>query len=331
MKIGLYSITYLGIWYEGAALTLDDVVGRAAKFGYEGVEIDGKRPHGHPMDMPASRCRELREKARDADIDLYAVAANNDFSSPISEHRESQLGYVKDLIRMTSDLGAGTLRVFAAWPGVHKPTGTYKQWTSPSYEVTEHIWAETHKGFLAEQIWDWCRDGLVESARWAAEAGIVLALQNHPAVIDNYHDMLRMIREVNSPNLKAAFDAPMANKQGVTQMRNAAVEVGSLQVLTHFGGEYEESRDGEVQGLVRWRDGRLTPENFYFDFAAGMLDIGYKGYTGYELCHPLPPIDGKPAGIDFVDKNAELAAKFMRGVLKQAQSNYAEAAIPSRG
>jgi sugar phosphate isomerase/epimerase len=321
MKIGLYSITYLGVWYDGAALTLDDVIRRAAKFGYDGVEIDGKRPHGHPMDMPASLCQELHRKASDAGIDLYAVAANNDFSSPISEHRESQLGYVKDLIRMTSDLGAGTLRIFAAWPGVHKSLGI-----SPSYEVTERIWAETHKEFPAEQIWDWCRDGLIESARWAADAGIVLALQNHPAVIDNYHDMLRMIREVNSPNLKAAFDAPMANKQGVTRMRDAAAEVGSLQVLTHFGGEYEERPDGEVQGFVRWRDGRLTPENFYSDFAAGMLDIGYNGYTGYELCHPLPSANGKPAGIDFADKNARLAAKFMRRVLKRAHDHRAAAA-----
>ena len=323
MKIGLYSISYLGVWYEGASLTLDEVVGRAAKFGYDGVEIDGKRPHGHPMDMPASLCRDIRRKASDGGIDIYAVAANNDFSSPISEHRESQLGYVKDLVRMTSDLGAGTLRIFAAWPGVHKLKA------GASYAVAEHIWTESHNGFTAEQIWDWCREGLIESARWAAEAGIVLALQNHPAVIDNYHDMLRMIREVNSPNLKAAFDAPLANKQGVTRMRDAAAEVGPLQALTHFGGEYEEDSDGEVQGFVRWRDGRLTPESFYSEFAAGMLDIGYSGYTGYELCHPLPSFNGKLAGVDFVDKNARLAAKFMRSILNRVQEHHAVAAIPS--
>lgn len=323
MKIGLYSITYLGIWYKGAALTLDEVIHRAAKFGYDGIEIDGKRPHGHPMDMPASLCRELRQKAADAGIDIYAVAANNDFSSPISEHRESQLGYVKGLIRMAGDLGVSTVRIFAAWPGVHKPEG------SPSYAVTERIWTDVHKGFSSEQIWDWCRTGLIESARWAAEAGVVLALQNHPAVIEDYHDMLRMIREVNSPNLKAAFDAPMAHKQGVTRMRDAAVEVGPLQALTHFGGEYEEGADGKVEGFVRWRDGRLTPENFYSDFAAGMLDIGYSGYTGYELCHPLPPIHGRRAGIDFVDKNARLAAKFMRRVLNQAHQDRVAAAVPA--
>jgi hypothetical protein len=100
-------------------------------------------------------------------------------------------------------------------------------------------------------------------------------------------------------------------------MRVAAAKVGALQVLTHFGGEYEEGANGEALHFVRERDGRLTAENFYPDFAAGMRDIGYTGYTGFELCHPLPKVDGKTVGIDFVDKNARLAAQFMRQVLAE--------------
>src|SRR5436309_215024 len=34
MKIGLYSITYLGIWYRGRALTMPEVVDRAATIGF---------------------------------------------------------------------------------------------------------------------------------------------------------------------------------------------------------------------------------------------------------------------------------------------------------
>jgi sugar phosphate isomerase/epimerase len=129
-----------------------------------------------------------------------------------------------------------------------------------------------------------------------------------------------MINEVNSPNLKAAFDGPLARKQGVRDMQQAAREVGPLQVLTHFGGEYDEDANGAVKGIVRARDGRVTPEDFYVDFALGMREIGYSGYTGYELCHPLPRVDGKPAAIEFVDKNAKLAARFMRDVIARAES-----------
>ena len=42
-KLGLYSITYLGIWYKGGALSLVDFIKQAKKLGYSGVEIDGKR------------------------------------------------------------------------------------------------------------------------------------------------------------------------------------------------------------------------------------------------------------------------------------------------
>src|SRR5689334_24852681 len=83
VKIGLYSITYGGVWYRGDALTVEQVIERAKNFGYQGVEIDGKRPHGNPLDMPKARCQQLRKIANDQGIEIYAVAANNDFSSPI--------------------------------------------------------------------------------------------------------------------------------------------------------------------------------------------------------------------------------------------------------
>ena len=118
MKLGLYSITYLGVWYRGPALTLEELIARAHEYGYAGIEIDGKRPHGNPIDLTTSRCRDIRRRADAAGVEIYAVAANNDFSSPIPEHRESQLAYLRDLLRMTADLGAPALRIFAAWPGV---------------------------------------------------------------------------------------------------------------------------------------------------------------------------------------------------------------------
>jgi sugar phosphate isomerase/epimerase len=312
MQVGLYSITYLGVWYRGPALTLDQLIDRARQYGYAGIEIDGKRPHGNPLDLPQSRCLDVRRRAEEAGVEIYAVAANNDFSSPIPEHRESQLAHVRDLIRMTADLGAPALRVFAAWPGVTlSPNGG-------RYDVARRVWAVAHEECTAEQSWEWCRSALVESARWAGEHGVTLALQNHPPVIDSGEDMLRMIREVGSPSLKACLDAPLAKQQRVVDMRQAVREVGSLQVLSHFGGEYERDPDGRVRGYVRRSDG-LTPEDFYADFVRGLVEIGYDGYIGYELCHPLPKVDGETVGIEFAEKNARLAAEYMRALIAEVR------------
>jgi len=311
MKVGLYSITYLGLWYAGRALTIDEVIQRAREYGYDGVEIDGKRPHGNPVDLPRGRCEELRQKARDAGIEIYAVAANNDFSSPIPEHRESQLLYLRDLIRMTADLGARVLRVFAAWPGV-----TVTQ-DGGTYALARRLWRDAHRSVAADQAWAWCCESLREAACWAGDAGVALALQNHPPVTNNPADMLRMIDEVGSPHVKACLDAPLAARQGVTSMQQAARDVGARQVLSHFGGEYDRAADGSIRGLVRNPDETLTPENYYLDFAIGMQQIGYEGYIGYELCHPLPKIDDRTAGLEFADENARLAAEYMRGILER--------------
>jgi sugar phosphate isomerase/epimerase len=303
IKVGLYSITYGGVWYRGDALTVEQVIGRARKFGYEGVEIDGKRPHGNPLDMSKARCQQLRQLAADQGIEIYAVAGNNDFSSPIPEHRESQLVYLRELMRMTSDLGAKLVRVFLAWPGVTLlPTGGSR------YDIAQAVWKAEHKDFTDEQTWEWCRQTLAEAATLAGDFGLTLALQNHPPVIKGYADALRMVKEIDSRHLKICFDARLEHSLDETAVRKAVNEAGSLQTLWHFGGEYDRGADGiTVKG-----DEKALAE------ALGLYDIGYHGYAGFELCHALPVVNGQTVGLDFVDKNAQLAAEYMRGILAQA-------------
>src|SRR5512140_3821738 len=165
VKIGLYSITYGGVWYRGGALTVEQIIGRAKKFGYQGIEVDGKRPHGNPLDMPKSRCQQLRKMAADMGLEIYAVAGNNDFSSPIPEHRESQLVYARELIKMTADLGAKVMRVFLAWPGVTMvPEGGSR------YDIAQSTWRHVHQEFSEEQTWEWCRKTMAEAAKIAGDA-----------------------------------------------------------------------------------------------------------------------------------------------------------------
>jgi sugar phosphate isomerase/epimerase len=310
MKLGLYSITYLGLWYRGEALPLPALISRAKQYGYDGIEIDGKRPHGNPLDWPTPRCRELRSLADELGIDIFAVAANNDFSNPVPEVREAQICFVRELIRMAADLGAPTLRVFLAWWGVtrHPQLATY--------DIAEGYWPIVHEKFPTEEIWGWCREALVECARYAGDAGVTLALQNHRPLIDDHDDLLRMIREVGSPHLKACLDAPLMRDRSTAGIREGARAVGSLQVLSHFGGEFERGPDGSVRGFER--DDGVVGEGttrYYADFARAMSELGYDGYIGYELCHQLPAVDGRTVGIEYADEQARLAAEFMRAII----------------
>jgi len=307
MKLGLYSITFLGAWYRGEALSLEGVVDKAKEYGYQGIEVDGKRPHGNPLDWPADRCRELRSYAEDQGIEIYSVAGNNDFSSPIPEYRESQIVYLRELLRMASDMGARTMRVFLAWSGITFDSGIAR------YDKAKEIWDYTHNGIPREQIWAKCREGLAECAGYAEDYGITLALQNHAPVIRDWRDMLQMIEEVDSPNLRACLDAPIMPDKSEENIRAAIRSTGNLQVLSHFGGEYDRDADGRVVCSASYKRGAA----FYTPFIRELHEIGYDGYLGYELCHPLPVENGETVGIEFAEKNARLGAEFLRGVIEE--------------
>lgn len=304
MKVGLYSITYLGIWYRGEGLPMEEVIKRAKKYGYDGVEFDGKKPHANPLDMPKRRCRELRRVADGEGIEIYGVAGNNDFSSPIPEHRESQVCYVRHLIQVASDLGAQKVRVFFAWPGVVKHPQVAE------YETAKSIWFYTHQHVKDEETWAWCREGLTTVARYAADAGVTLALQNHAPVYKDTPDVLRMVKEVNSPALKVSFDPWGVRDKSPEEIRKAAHEVGSLQTLCHFGGVYERDADGKIK----------PSEKHFPEFVAAMKEIGYNGYMGYEMCSEPPRVNGQVQGIERAEHNAQLAAEYMRGLINEKAS-----------
>ena len=69
--------------------------------------------------------------------------------------------------------------------------------------------------------------------------------------------------------------------------------------------------------------GSLVAEDFYSEFIRGLQDIRYEGYIGYELCHPLPKVDGQTVGIEFADKNARLAAEYMRALVGDVERDAA--------
>ena len=312
MKIGLYSITYLGIWYRGPALALKEFITQAGKLGYDGVEIDGKRPHGNPMDLDARTRADIRDHIEREGLALAAVAGNNDFSSPVTEHRENEMLMVREQIRLAKDLGAPVVRLFAAWPGVTMRGGV------ATYEMSRAAYRRAFPDTTSEERWDYVRSCLTEVSQIAADEGIVLALQNHTPVIENYRDMLQLIDEVNSPALKACLDLPLLKRQDNEWVSRAALETGKLQSLSHFGGEYERAADGTVVPFKY--AGPLSADHNYMAFATSMAEIGYQGFINYELCHPLWTRGRRSrADLNFAHDHAALALEFMRDILVAAK------------
>jgi len=307
IKVGLYSITYSGTWYKGKHLTIKDMIRKAKAMGYDGIEIDLKRPHGFPLDLDQKSRSEIRKLAESEGLEIPAVAANNNFASPIPEHRENELLMVHEQIRLARDLGAKILRVFAAWRGITFRDGIATYDTISKYEESSNM------DSLRIERWNWVKECLKEAAGWAKKYGVVLALQNHRPLIENYEDMLAMVKEVGSEYLKCSLDVPCEPCQDDDYVVKAVKETGKLQVHSHFSGDWNRNSDGKL--LLKHLP-NVAPVN-YPTYIKALKEIGYNGYINYEYCHPALE-NHEVQGIEYVDKQAKYALEYMRNLIQSA-------------
>lgn len=311
MKIGLYGITYAGIWYDGPALSFEDFVKRAKTFGYTGIELDGKRPMGNPMDLSRKDREEMAVILSREGMEIPCIAANNDFSSPIPEHRECQLLMVREIARLAADLGAKCVRLFAAWPGIVMRDGiaTYDLVRGGYYSLERQ-----YPYITRQERWNFVKDCLKEAAKFGEEFGIVMALQNHAPLIRHWKDCYDLVTEVNSPWLKFCLDLPNMRNYDLEWVSKAVKAVGDQQVHMHFGGEYYRDTDGKVKPK-QLKFSHPLPD--YGHYLREMHGAGYDGYITYELCHPFLSDNHQPLGLDAVDEQVQLAFEFMDDLMKE--------------
>src|SRR5271165_4868429 len=294
MKVGLYSVTYRGVWYRGEAIDIFSLVRLAKQQGWEGLELDTERPHAAPMDLSADDRKRLRDLAGEVGIELCAVSPNCDLSSPVPVQREAMICYVRECIKLTHDLGAPICKIFAAWRGITLYDGlaTYDD----TYSYNQYgFWKGDRRAFVVESMRELCRV--------AEDEGIVLAMQNHgPDIVNRYQDVLSLIEEVGSPAFKACMDINIEPEADSPEhAREMAAASGALQIHSHMNGEFARGRDGKVELVAGgyfdkhfW--GRQVAYPAYID---ALMRSGYAGYVNWEFCHPGRE-NGKAAGIEYV-------------------------------
>ena len=306
MKISLYSITLSGGYYGGPAVGLLEIFPKAKAWGYDGVEVEAKRPHANPMDLDDAARKDIRQAADDNGLEISCVAAYNDYSSPIDEHRQNELLMTREQIRLAADLGAPAVRVFAAWSGVTRRDGLI------TYDVARYNIDHRYPGTTRLERWCHVRECLAEAAGMAADHGVTLALQNHAPIIENYQDMLDFIDEVGSPALKACLDPPLMTCHTEAHYRQALEATGERMVHSHFGGRFVRAPDGRAERLAHPINPPRSDWPTFLKLAREIVD--YRGHIGYELCSPV--LTGhRHEGLDYALEQAQLACKYMRQVI----------------
>lgn len=313
MKIGLYSITYRGVWYLGPALDCFTILRLAKKQGWEGVEFDAERPHATPMDLSADDRKRLRDLSGELAMPISAISPNCDLSSPVPIQREVMISYVRDCIKLAKDVGAPICKIFAAWRGItiHDGLATYND----TYGYDQFgFWKKDRRQFVV--------DSMKELTKIAEDSGIVLAMQNHgPDIVNTYKEVLELIHEVGSPAFKGCMDINIETKpESAEHAREMVRASGKLQVHSHFNAEFRRAPAGHVEltGGGYFDDHFWTRRVAYPAYVDALVASGYEGYMDWEYCHPAPE-KVRAQGIEYVHEQTRLAKEYMFGLRADAE------------
>ena len=316
-KLGLYSITYAGMWYDGQALSIKQFVDRAKTFGFEGVELGCRAPHALPYLLTEKDRKEIVNYIGEQELELCALAANNDFSSPVTEHREANIQMVVEMIKLCKDLGAPVLRVFTAWrgSGFLNGRGTYEV-ARPGYGMAFPQTPEMDR-------WKYCLAAFRIVAQYAEDYGVVLALQNHPPVVRNSADCMTMADAVDSLNFKLSFDISGERAwQSTESVLGQAHNIGDRWVHSHYGGDFKRDSDGTVTPVPL---GRTTDPTSHLRvntdaWVQGMFEVGYAGYVSYEGCTPTYLPNGELVPIEVMDTRVQIGRDYMLQLFNKYES-----------
>lgn len=208
----------LGSWafsfgpFESAPWSFDRVIEFASDTGYDGVEINGFRPHPHPddYDTPA-KCQALMKKLGDRGLGVSAYAPDFTSAPPAEVEAGQYLTVLEPCLRFCEDCGIDTLRVDTV-----SPPGVL---AAEEYEVRFQRLVGTWRA----------------AAETAAQAGVRIVWEFEPGFwLNKPSEVLRLVREVGHPGFSLLFDTSHAYMGAVIGARHA----GTPEVLAGGVAEY---------------------------------------------------------------------------------------------
>ena len=291
MRLALFSVGYAGFWGQ-AALGVCEFIEKAARLGYQGVMLAGKRPHLSPLDATPAQVERVREALARTDLRCEAVAGYTDFAGAGAAevpYVEMQVAYVESLARLAATLGCGIVRVFTAYE-------------SP--------------GQTAAALWPRVVAALRECCDRAAAHGVTLAVQNHHDLAVHTAALLELLADIDRSNCKLGFDAWSPALRGEDLYESARRAAPHTAITTNADYvrlprfQYQPAQVNyqpvapDLVRAVPFGQGFID----YKAFFRGLTDGGFDGIATYEMCSPLRG----GGGMDNLDRCAAQYLRWMK-------------------
>jgi sugar phosphate isomerase/epimerase len=188
MKLSFNTWPYASFPVWLPAYPLEEVIKRLSRIGYEGIEIGAASPHAYPPTLTKERRKEIKRV-----LDHYGMKVSSmlpalsggpghNVASPIPEERRHTIEHLKEIAELCEQWECSTILYIPGW----RVFGT-----------------------SLEQAWEWSIEALSEVADAAANYGCTLVIEPtsfDSNIVDRCEDAIKMMKEVNKPNVKLMFD-----------------------------------------------------------------------------------------------------------------------------
>lgn len=208
------------------SMDLFEFIDRAADMGLDAVEPTS---YYFPEDVTDEYLHRLKQHAFLQGLDISGTAIRNDFCLPPGDEAERDREHVRAWIGHAAELDAPVLRVMS---------GNWRQGT-PEEELEQQVVRKIN-----------------ELLPYAAEEGVILALENHGGgVTVTAEQLLRLVRAIQGPNFGVNLDTGnFHGEDPYTEIARAAPYAVNVQVKTEIRrkGRTKEPADlAKVIGILR--------------------------------------------------------------------------------
>jgi sugar phosphate isomerase/epimerase len=151
-------------------------VNLAADLGFDAVEPTS---YYFPADVDDAYLARFKTHAFLSGLDVSGTAIGNNFCLPPGAERDKQLALTRLWVDRAAAIGAPVIRIFAG---------------------------SVPRGGREEDAFNWAVEGIRASLPYAAQKGIVLALENHGGITSTPAQILKLVEAIDAPNFGVNLD-----------------------------------------------------------------------------------------------------------------------------
>ena len=245
-------------------LTMPKCIDLAARFGFDGVELLRIQME----DDSDAYLQKLKRQAFVNGLDLCGMSTHQGFVNPDKEVRQKNVEKTIEFIEMAYKLGIPTIRV---------NTGRWGTTRSFDQLMADKGIEPRREGYTDDEGLKWVIDSLAECTKHAEKCGVILGLENHWGLGRTAEGVLRVIRAIDSPWLKATLDTGNFFERRHEQFRMMAPETVLVQAKTYFGGGTWYTLDIDYPAIAKI----LQSANY-----RGYISLEFEGKDDYQTAIP---------------------------------------------